>query len=101
MAGVIVLAFVWRWVDASQPVDAPSLYSRMAASWGVAGMLAGVLLGAMSVVGDLFESLVKSAQPAPRTAATCCPATAGARPRRCAAAGVPDRHRPGYELSAP
>ena len=62
MAGVIVLAFVWHWVDASQPVDAPSLYSRMAASWGVAGMLAGsLLLGAMSVVGDLFESLVKRA----------------------------------------
>ncbi|WP_374366273.1 phosphatidate cytidylyltransferase [Piscinibacter sp.] len=62
MAGVIVLAFVWRWVDASQPVDAPSLYSRMAHSWGVAGMLAGsLLLGAMSVVGDLFESLVKRA----------------------------------------
>ena len=62
MAGVIVLAFVWRWVDASQPVDAPSLYSRMAQSWGVAGMLAGsLLLGAMSVVGDLFESLVKRA----------------------------------------
>ena len=62
MAGVIVLAFVWRWIDASQPVDAPSLYSRMAQSWGVAGMLAGsLLLGAMSVVGDLFESLVKRA----------------------------------------
>jgi phosphatidate cytidylyltransferase len=34
----------------------------MAQSWGVAGMLAGsLLLGAMSVVGDLFESLVKRA----------------------------------------
>ncbi len=62
VAGVIALAFLWRWIDASQPVDAPSLYSRLAAAWGVAGMVGGVmLLAAMSVVGDLFESLVKRA----------------------------------------
>ncbi len=62
LAGVVALAFFWRWIDASQPVDAPSLYSRMASAWGVVGMVAGtMLLGAMSVVGDLFESLVKRA----------------------------------------
>lgn len=62
LAGVVALAFLWRWIDASQPVDAPSLYSRMAAAWGVVGMVLGtMLLGAMSVVGDLFESLVKRA----------------------------------------
>jgi phosphatidate cytidylyltransferase len=62
VAGVIALAFVWRWIDATQPVDSQSLYSRMAAAWGVAGMVGGVvLLAAMSVVGDLFESLVKRA----------------------------------------
>lgn len=62
VAGVIALAFLWRWIDASQPVDSPSLYSRLAAAWGVAGMVGGVmLLAAMSVVGDLFESLVKRA----------------------------------------
>ncbi len=62
MAGVVLLAFAWRWIDASQPVDAPSLYNRMAASWGVIGMVVGtLLLGAMSIVGDLFESLVKRA----------------------------------------
>jgi phosphatidate cytidylyltransferase len=62
MAGVVALAFVWRWIDGTQPVDSPSLYSRLAASWGVAGMVGGVLLlAAMSVVGDLFESLVKRA----------------------------------------
>lgn len=62
MAGVVALAFLWRWIDASQPVDSPSLYTRMAAAWGVAGMVVGVLLLAgMSVVGDLFESLVKRA----------------------------------------
>jgi phosphatidate cytidylyltransferase len=61
-AGVIALAFLWRWVDATQPVDAPSLYSRMAGAWGVGGMVAGAVgLAAMSVVGDLFESLVKRA----------------------------------------
>lgn len=62
MAGVLLLAFAWRWADASHALDTPSLYSRMASAWGVAGMVAGcVLLGAMSVVGDLFESLVKRA----------------------------------------
>ncbi len=62
VAGVIALAFLWRWIDATQPVDSQSLYTRMAAAWGVAGMLGGVvLLAAMSVVGDLFESLVKRA----------------------------------------
>jgi phosphatidate cytidylyltransferase len=60
MAGVIVLAFVWRWVDSSQPVDSPSLFSRIEGRFGWPGLLAGaVLLSAMSVVGDLFESLVK------------------------------------------
>jgi len=62
MAGVVALAFLWRWIDASQGVDVPSLFSRMAASWGVAGMVAGALvLAGMSVVGDLVESLVKRA----------------------------------------
>ena len=60
MAGVIVLAFVWRWIDGSQPVDSPSLFSRIEGRFGWPGLLAGaVLLAAMSVVGDLFESLVK------------------------------------------
>ncbi len=62
MLGVLALAFAWRWIDATQPVDSPSLYGSLAAAWGVAGMVVGVLLlAAMSVVGDLFESLVKRA----------------------------------------
>lgn len=62
VAGVIALAFLWRWIDATQPVDSQSLYSRLASAWGLAGMVGGVvLLSAMSVVGDLFESLVKRA----------------------------------------
>jgi len=60
MAGVLLLAFAWRWLDGSVHVDAPSLYTRIDARWGVPGLVLAVLfLAAMSVVGDLFESLVK------------------------------------------
>lgn len=60
MAGVLVLALLWRWIDGSQPVDSASLYTRIDSRWGLGGLLGGVLLlAAMSVVGDLFESLVK------------------------------------------
>ena len=60
MAGVLVLAFAWLAVDRSVGVDAPSLYSRVDARLGLAGLvLVVVFLAAMSVVGDLFESLVK------------------------------------------
>ncbi len=58
-AGVCVLAWVWRRLDVMLPVDAPSLFSRlmeMGLLW-TAGAL--VFLTAMSVVGDLVESLVK------------------------------------------
>src|SRR5512139_1225186 len=60
-AGVVLLALVWRLAE--QGHDAvPSLYARMDSALGVAGMLLGaVALAAMSVVGDLFESLVKRA----------------------------------------
>jgi phosphatidate cytidylyltransferase len=37
----------------------PSLYSRLAANHGLAGLLLAVFLAAMSVVGDLVESLIK------------------------------------------
>jgi phosphatidate cytidylyltransferase len=47
-------------IDRSLPVDGPSLYSRLLASHGFAGLaLAATGLCAMSVVGDLFESLLK------------------------------------------
>jgi phosphatidate cytidylyltransferase len=60
-AGVIALAALWAGViDRSLPVDGPSLYSRLLASHGFAGLaLAATGLCAMSVVGDLFESLLK------------------------------------------
>jgi phosphatidate cytidylyltransferase len=60
MAGVLVLAFAWLAIDRSIAGDAPSLYSRLDARLGLAGLLLVVIfLAAMSVVGDLFESLVK------------------------------------------
>jgi phosphatidate cytidylyltransferase len=58
MAGVLVLAFVWRWVDQAWQLP-PSLYSHLAAK-GVWFLLIAVLfMAAMSVVGDLVESLIK------------------------------------------
>ncbi len=59
MAGVVVLAFAWCWVDVSLQVSVPSLYSRLLAkSWWLM-LVAVIFLSAMSVVGDLVESLVK------------------------------------------
>jgi phosphatidate cytidylyltransferase len=60
MAAVVVLALAWLAIDRSVAVDTPSLYSRVDARLGIAGLLLVVVfLAAMSVVGDLFESLVK------------------------------------------
>ena len=61
MAGVVVLAFCWRWADAAFQPPTPSFYSRLSDGelWFMA--LAAVWLAGMSVVGDLVESLVKRA----------------------------------------
>lgn len=61
--GVGGLALLWlAGVDHWLPVDGPSLYARLLADLGVAGLVFGcVVLCAMSVVGDLFESEVKRA----------------------------------------
>ncbi len=57
IAGVVLLALIWLWVAA--PGDA-SLYSRLTGRHGWPVMLlAVVFLVAMSVVGDLVESLIK------------------------------------------
>ena len=54
MAGVVALALAWVFVGGD------SLYSRLSQRHGIAMMvLALVFLAAMSVVGDLVESLVK------------------------------------------
>ena len=59
MVGVLVLAFVWRWVDTAWAITVPSLYSHLGLRGGWLLLIAVVFMAAMSVVGDLFESLVK------------------------------------------
>lgn len=59
MAGVVVLAFAWVWADSHWLAGVPSLYSWLAgAGWWLL-LLAALFLAAMSVVGDLVESLIK------------------------------------------
>lgn len=59
MAGVVVLAIAWALADGAAQAQVPSLYSRLATlGWPVA-ILGAIFLGAMSVIGDLTESLVK------------------------------------------
>lgn len=59
MAGVLVLVFAWRWVDQAWRADVVSLYSHIGRQSGWLLLVAAVFMAAMSVVGDLFESLVK------------------------------------------
>ncbi len=59
MAGVVVMAVVWRWADVAQQASVPSLYSRLFAKGWWLLLIAVLFLAAMSVVGDLVESLVK------------------------------------------
>ena len=61
VAGVVLLAMVWAWLERSgASALSGSLYARLWAQHGVLVMLLGVMfLAAMSVVGDLVESLVK------------------------------------------
>lgn len=59
MAGVVVLALCWVWADALLQASVPSLFTGLAGrGWWM--LLIGVIfLAAMSVVGDLVESLIK------------------------------------------
>jgi phosphatidate cytidylyltransferase len=60
MIGVLLLAAAWLAFDARGMADGPSLYSLLLARTGWLGLVvASLFLSAMSVVGDLFESLVK------------------------------------------
>nr|WP_316638626.1 phosphatidate cytidylyltransferase [uncultured Roseateles sp.] len=63
MAGVFALALLWAFViDQQIAVDGPSLYQLLFVKFGwLIALLALLLLSAMSVVGDLFESLIKRA----------------------------------------
>ena len=58
--GVLLLAAFWIWLDSRFQVDSPSVFSAVFHRTGLLGLLVAVLLlCAMSVVGDLVESLVK------------------------------------------
>ena len=60
MLGVFVLAGIWLFVDRSFVLDSQSIFARLLERLGLLGFaLVLVLLCALSVVGDLFESLVK------------------------------------------
>ena len=59
MLGVMLMALIWRFADGVVGVAVPSLYTRLAARGLIFMLMAVVLLAAMSVVGDLVESLVK------------------------------------------
>ena len=59
MTGVLLLALGWIWGDQFWQAASPSLYSRLASANVVLLILAVVFLAAMSVVGDLVESLIK------------------------------------------
>lgn len=63
MVGVFALALVWAYgVDARVAVDSVSVYGLLLKQLGwLAGGLGLLLLVVMSVVGDLFESLIKRA----------------------------------------
>lgn len=61
MAAVVVLAVAWTLADGATQAQVPSLYSRLASMGWPVLVIASVFLAAMSVVGDLVESLVKRA----------------------------------------
>ncbi len=62
MVGVLLLGFVWvHVIDKQVAVDSASLFTQLVQRQGFISILCIVFLSAMSVVGDLFESLIKRA----------------------------------------
>lgn len=60
MVGVLLLALAWIAFDRTAQPASLSLYSHLLGKVGAVGLVAALLfLAALSVVGDLFESLVK------------------------------------------
>jgi len=59
MIGVVVLAFAWVWADKGLGATVPSLYTRLNERGWWLLLIGAVFLAAISVVGDLVESLIK------------------------------------------
>lgn len=59
MVAVLLLSMVWRWADVHWEAQAPSIFTHLAGTLGWPALPALVALTAMSVAGDLLESLVK------------------------------------------
>ena len=59
MLGVLILALIWIFVDAHWQPSVPSLYSRVVAQNWLLLPIVVLFMGAMSVAGDLVESLIK------------------------------------------
>ncbi len=59
LLGVVVSAFIWRYLDATYSFGAASLYTRLGAVHAAFMVLALLFLATMSIVGDLVESLFK------------------------------------------
>ena len=59
MLGVVACAFIWRMLDSQNRWIPVSLYSELGAGGTWFMVVAVVFMGAMSVVGDLVESLFK------------------------------------------
>lgn len=59
VVGVLLLAFAWRWAEQAWSLPLPSLYSHLAQHGQVFMLISVVFMAAMSVVGDLLESLIK------------------------------------------
>jgi phosphatidate cytidylyltransferase len=59
MAGVLLMACLWIWVDTVYAVDSASLFTRLFTRGWIFLVIATLFLVMMSVAGDLVESLVK------------------------------------------
>lgn len=53
------LGFFWQWLDQQIEVDAASFFTQSSLRWGHVGMALWLVLLASSVMGDLFESMLK------------------------------------------
>ncbi|MCE1251426.1 MAG: phosphatidate cytidylyltransferase [Comamonadaceae bacterium] len=59
MVGVLLLALLWAWADQTWQAPVPSFYTGLRQQGWWLLLLAVVFMAAMSVVGDLVESLIK------------------------------------------